>query len=95
MKGDQIYGVNDRFGNPTSAFELARIISKLVEKISKGKILRVCFIVLVRKRPQVQLRKNDLRVMKEKGLISSYKIEESVSNLISDGVTRPENDLRL
>ena len=50
LKGDQIYGVNDRFGNP-SAFELARIISKLVEKISKGKILRVCFIVLVRKRP--------------------------------------------
>ena len=30
-------------------------------------------------------------VMKEKGLISSYKIEESVSTLISDGVTRPEN----
>lgn len=92
LKGDQIYGVNDRFGNPTSAFELARIISKLVEKISKGENIEGVFHC---SGSEVSSRYNFVKmiceVMKEKGLISSYKIEESVSNLISDGVTRPEN----
>ena len=89
--GKKIFGVTDRFANPTSAFELARIISMVVEKIREGGNIKGIFHYSGSEpTSRYSFIKLICEVMKDRNIISEYEIAESVSNSISDGVKRPE-----
>lgn len=89
----KIFGVTDRIGNPTSAFELARVINKYVLLLGKINLNGIFHYAGNAAVSRYDLIATIAQVMKEKSIVSDVKLEKINSSEFSDGVERPPQAL--
>lgn len=89
----KIFGVTDRIGNPTSAFDLARVINKHILLLGKMNINGIFHYAGETAVSRYDLIATIAQVMKEKSIVSNVKLEKINSLEFSDGVIRPPQAL--